>query len=482
MPKRVARQLDGQLQIQGEHAQPIGPRDPFRYLGVLLTMLLDWGPQHRANDQTLHTKLQQARESNGRADQIQRLVQHSVMPAITYAMGVVPHNRNDLKVLDVKIGTTIKAVYGLPRSAPSAMVHEDIDRFGMGITSLAVPYATRSAQLLMSSLQDEGTLGKVTRALLELQLPLFGGANKSTTKTMRLANYCMRVRQLALMTSNDLAIVEKGCRIFSNRAQVMEVVRQLNPKHHALQDCDFLAPLFEIGITHLGELVEPGGSHILTGKALAALRKHVGTPQVVALNHLAALLSEPPDEDADPRPARLVPRRTDKSLNRAERCIHPDNIHLTALATPNEHPNVATTVVSHPDQHLITEYATNLAGQGTQTNPGYAPESPPGRTQTRGTHPATEGPDATQDTAHPDGGHQGRGPSRAQPVRTLPKQIQRKIQKAPATFGHDYKQQTAESVFSGLALRSTYKTEQSRAGALTEALHGDAYHPESLRG
>jgi hypothetical protein len=63
----------------------------------------------------------------------------------------------------VKIGTTIKAVYGLPRSAPSTMVNEDIDRFGMGITSLAVPYATSSAQLLMSSLQDQGTLGKVTR-------------------------------------------------------------------------------------------------------------------------------------------------------------------------------------------------------------------------------------------------------------------------------------------------------------------------------
>jgi hypothetical protein len=55
----------------------------------------------------------------------------------------------------------------------------------------------------------------------------------------------------------------------------MEVVRQ-EPPHHALQDCDFLAPLFEIGITHLGELVEPG-LHILTGKALTALRKHVGT-------------------------------------------------------------------------------------------------------------------------------------------------------------------------------------------------------------
>jgi hypothetical protein len=51
-------------------------------------MMLDWGPQHRANAQTLHTKLNR-RDSHGRADQIQRLVQRSVMPAITYAMGVV---------------------------------------------------------------------------------------------------------------------------------------------------------------------------------------------------------------------------------------------------------------------------------------------------------------------------------------------------------------------------------------------------------
>jgi hypothetical protein len=67
----------------------------------------------------------------------------------------------------------------------------------------------------------------------------------------------MRVRQLALM-GNDLAIVEKGCRIFSNRAQVMGGTTT-EPHTTTLQDCDFLAPLFEIGITHLG-VVEPGGS------------------------------------------------------------------------------------------------------------------------------------------------------------------------------------------------------------------------------
>jgi hypothetical protein len=89
-----------------------------------------------------------------------------------------------------------------------------------------VPGSTATQRSTSDQLRRTRVRWKVTRALLEL--PLWG-ANKSTTKTMRLANYCMRVRQLALMT-NDLAIVET---IFSNRAQVMEVVRQLNPTPRA---------------------------------------------------------------------------------------------------------------------------------------------------------------------------------------------------------------------------------------------------------
>jgi hypothetical protein len=61
------------------------------------------------------------------------------------------HNRNDLKVLDVKVGTTIKSGTDC-RSAPSTMVHEDIDRFWHGITPRA--NATRFNFLISS--QDEG--------------------------------------------------------------------------------------------------------------------------------------------------------------------------------------------------------------------------------------------------------------------------------------------------------------------------------------
>jgi hypothetical protein len=171
----------------------------------------------------------------------------------------------------VKVGTTIKAVYGLPRSPPAPWYTKTSTASAWDhVPGRPLRHTQRSTS---DQLLHEGTLGKVTRALLELQLPLWG-ANKSTTKTMRLAN-CMRVATRPHDEQRP-GHSRKGCRIFSNRAQVMEVVRQLNHTPRA-QDCDFLAPLFEIGITWWS--CRAWRLHILTGKALTALRKHVGTPR-----------------------------------------------------------------------------------------------------------------------------------------------------------------------------------------------------------
>jgi hypothetical protein len=44
------------------------------------------------------------------------------------------------------ITTAIKRAYGLPTSA-TAFTHEDTDKWGMGMPSLAVEYATRNTTL-----------------------------------------------------------------------------------------------------------------------------------------------------------------------------------------------------------------------------------------------------------------------------------------------------------------------------------------------
>jgi hypothetical protein len=45
---QVARQLTSRIKVQGQPVTYQDPREPFTYLGVVLTMTLDWRPQQRA--------------------------------------------------------------------------------------------------------------------------------------------------------------------------------------------------------------------------------------------------------------------------------------------------------------------------------------------------------------------------------------------------------------------------------------------------
>ena len=44
---QVRRQLENQIAVQGQCVQYLFPLDPFRYLGAVLTMTLDWKFQHQ---------------------------------------------------------------------------------------------------------------------------------------------------------------------------------------------------------------------------------------------------------------------------------------------------------------------------------------------------------------------------------------------------------------------------------------------------
>ena len=83
----------------------------------------------------------------------------AIKPAIIHAFCVTPCTKADIRALDSAITNTIKRAYGLPPSAPTSMVHEDIDAFGMGCESLAAAYAHRNAVALTESLRDKGRVG-----------------------------------------------------------------------------------------------------------------------------------------------------------------------------------------------------------------------------------------------------------------------------------------------------------------------------------
>ena len=57
---------------------------------------------------------------------------------------------------------------------PNALIHEDISRGGLGITSLLHPYAQEQTTTIVKSFYDTGRLGYITKAALIKQLGNMG--------------------------------------------------------------------------------------------------------------------------------------------------------------------------------------------------------------------------------------------------------------------------------------------------------------------
>ncbi|NBK25215.1 MAG: reverse transcriptase family protein, partial [Spirochaetia bacterium] len=134
----VRAQLKGKILVQGTPACFLPPDEPFTYLGVQLTMTLNWRPQHAAMTSKLQERLQCIRASYATPRQVMRLIQQAIVPSIAYGFAVTPCTPQDIEIWDSMITALVKHTYGLMCCTPTAMVRADVDSFGLGATSLEV--------------------------------------------------------------------------------------------------------------------------------------------------------------------------------------------------------------------------------------------------------------------------------------------------------------------------------------------------------
>ena len=139
--------------------------EPYRYLGVELTMTLNWKFQMQAATQILQDKGKLVNSSMLAPLQKLTFIQSSIRPAITYALPICPYTTKDVQLLDNKMAAVAKKAIGISRCMPNGMVLDSRDRVGMGVTSLFVDYGQLVSAHLTKSLNDEGPLGRSTRAL-----------------------------------------------------------------------------------------------------------------------------------------------------------------------------------------------------------------------------------------------------------------------------------------------------------------------------
>ncbi len=87
--KLLKTQLD-QVMIQGQGAQSLESNESFLYLGVELTMDLDWSHQLKRMTSNLQTKLDGLLASYASARQVQSIIATAIILSLAYAFPVTP--------------------------------------------------------------------------------------------------------------------------------------------------------------------------------------------------------------------------------------------------------------------------------------------------------------------------------------------------------------------------------------------------------
>jgi hypothetical protein len=257
---QIKRRLQG-VKIQGKQVTVIGPRTPFKFLGVWIRMDMDWGKQFQTARDMLKTTVTLLRRSYVSTSQKMRLLNSCTRRQLAYPMQVAPYSELQLKALDAYLTMAAKAAYGLTRGTGTAFAKQDVQQGGLGCPSIAVEYHTTQIQSLTRALNDPTRLGVLTRALTQQQCH----AAVHSPYTHFLYTTSMRLRQYKAAKDSEVEIYKQHSlplHIQFHGGLAEQLVQLQNEVHKRgktkivpAQVHRSLEMLAELGLRHVGELM-----------------------------------------------------------------------------------------------------------------------------------------------------------------------------------------------------------------------------------
>ncbi|MGQ2964067.1 MAG: RNA-directed DNA polymerase, partial [Agrobacterium sp.] len=335
--KQARRELQA-VKLQGKPVTYLQPTAPFTYLGVLLTMTLNWKPQHIAMVSQLRQKLERLRRSFASARQAIHIIKTAIIPSLAYSFCVVPCTPGDLDLYDRAINQCIKEKLRLPLGTTNAVVREDIDKLGLGISSTAKEYHSRNTTALLHSLQSTDTIhAHITRSILHKQITwLYAQAAKHGHRILIMLQHTLRARQLLHATTAQLTATQEGQDLYPKETKLLG---QLITQNTSPLPLDIVGAcmtcLKSLGIRHATELQHTiaGSTYIISGKMLKErFHNKVKQKHYIALNRLTTMATQdrcPTTTEAKDIAAK---RDTTSDLPAAQRLIKPWAAGLTELA------------------------------------------------------------------------------------------------------------------------------------------------------
>ena len=138
----------------------------YKYLGVLLTLTLNWSHQFKP---TMATAVEQACKLQSLfttpAQKLQ-VYRSKIVAAMRYVFSTTAFSPLDIKMLAAAMTCVMKDAIGLMGCTRIALLHEDISKGGLGMTSLLHPYVQEQTNTIVKCLHGDGRLGSITKHML----------------------------------------------------------------------------------------------------------------------------------------------------------------------------------------------------------------------------------------------------------------------------------------------------------------------------
>ena len=308
-PARLETLLKNKISIGNTHIPYLPPSQPYPYLGVLVSLTLDWTPQLNAAIKASTEAGIKLAQSLASPRQCLHVISTCIKPSLAYAFAAAPYLPMDIARLDRVICGIVKRCCRLPRSFPTAAIHLPQTAGGMGITSLMVDYVQVTTATLTRALNDTGRLGAVTRALIDLQHSRMGDLPTGQMPRNATAHYTA-IRQLALLQHAGITIMD------GNRGPITppehglwklhDTHRKLIAANHSVLGpgpdqgitAAMLYPLHQLEIRDITDLIAADGTHLISSQELLNAKGagQVKRRHMIALNRISLTLSRQPPQ------------------------------------------------------------------------------------------------------------------------------------------------------------------------------------------
>ena len=182
--------------------------EPYRYPGVDITLTFNWAPHLDRVLKVAKWKGKRLLMSPLSSKQKAQAIGTVIDSCMAYSMPLGLITLSDVSKCNTIKLNICKRIYKLPRSTLSAMIHQDRERAGLGLTSMHVMYAEPVCTYLAKALNDRGPSGFVSRPLLMLQNEIMGETLKQcpSARYLRQTSYYHLARQLTVLQTSGLEL------------------------------------------------------------------------------------------------------------------------------------------------------------------------------------------------------------------------------------------------------------------------------------